>query len=151
MMTTKRKTTLTGIVGLNVAVSLALATGLAASPAALADDHGEPKLAAVLVYADWCSSCQVLDPKVEAVKAGDAIDGVTFVKLDYTAREDEAFYEQADTAHVDEALEAFMGEQIKTGQLLLVDLDDERVIGKVTKTLTEAEITGALKAAAAVS
>lgn len=129
--------------------SACLAVTPIVAPGAAADEP--TRLTAVLVYADWCASCQVLDPIVEAVKAGDAIDGVTMITLDYTDRDDGQFYEAADAAHVDEALESFMGERIKTGQLLLVDMDDERVVAKVTKDFSAEQITGALRAAAAVS
>ncbi|MEM6627818.1 MAG: thioredoxin domain-containing protein [Pseudomonadota bacterium] len=119
----------------------------AATAQAVAEDAS---LAAVLVYADWCGSCQTLDPKVNAVKDA-GVDGVEFVTLDYTAKDAEAFYAAADEAGVDGAVRAWLGETVKTGQLLLVDLDDARVIGKVDKTMSEAEIAGALKAAAAAA
>lgn len=114
-------------------------------------DDANAKLAAVLVYADWCGSCQVLDPTVDAVKAGGPIDGVSFVRLDYTERNDADFAAAAEAADVSEALDAFMGDTIKTGQLLLVDLDDARVIGKVSKDFDQAQIEAAVRAALAAS
>lgn len=118
------------------------------APTAAADSDVEEaaNLAAVLVYADWCSSCKILDPKVEAVKANQELPGVNFVTIDYTARDVDDLFAQADQQGVGEAIRQFLAEEVKTGWLLLVDLDDNRVVGKVVKSMEEAEIAGAIKA-----
>ena len=111
----------------------------------------DTKTKAVLIYADWCSSCKVLDPKIETVKSMGAVPGVEFVTLDYTAKDADAFYAQADAAGVSAAVKTYLDGTIKTGQLLLVDLDDQTVVGKVTKTLEPAEILTAVKDAVKAS
>jgi len=121
------------------------------------NDHAamETKTKAVLIYADWCGSCKVLDPKIEAVKAsfGDAgtMPGLEFVTLNYTDKNVENFYAQAEAAGVTDAVKAFLDGTVKTGQLLLVDMDDQTVVGKVTKTFEAAEIMTALKDAISAS
>jgi len=109
------------------------------------------KTKAVLVYADWCGSCKVLDPKIQKVKSMGGVPGVDFVTLDYTLKDADVFYAQADEAGVGKAVRDYLDGTIKTGVLLLVDLDDEKVIGKVTKTSEADEIVTALKTAVSAS
>ena len=44
------------------------------------------KMKAVLVYADWCSSCKVLDPAIMKARDLSPMPGVEFVVLDYTEK-----------------------------------------------------------------
>jgi len=111
----------------------------------------ETKTKAVLVYADWCGSCKVLDPKVKKVQAMGKMPGLEFVTLDYTDKDADAFYIAANEAGVAEAVKTYLGDTIKTGQLLLIDLDDQKVVGKVTKTLDPSEIVTTLEDALAAS
>ena len=110
-----------------------------------------PKTKAVLVYADWCGSCKVLDPKIEKVKSMGAIPGVEFVVLDYTAKDTAAFYAEAQAAGVEEAVRTHLDGAIKTGQLLLVDLDDQTVRGTVKKDMDASAILGKIKDVLAAS
>ena len=71
--------------------------------------------------------------------------------LDYTAKDANAFYVQAEAAGVGEAVKTYLDGTIKTGQLLLIDVDDKKVLRKVTKTLEPAEILTAIKEAMAAS
>lgn len=111
----------------------------------------ETKTIAVLLYADWCSSCKILDPKIKAVQAMGDMPGLDFVTLDYTAKNPDDFYAQAAAAGVESAVRTELGGAIKTGWLLLVDMDDARVIGKVTKEDDAAQIAAKLKDALAAS
>ena len=42
------------------------------------------KTKAVLIYADWCGSCKVLDPKLKKAKEIGPMPGLEFITLDYT-------------------------------------------------------------------
>ena len=113
------------------------------------------KTKAVLIYADWCGSCKVLDPKIKAVQStlggGAALPGLEFITLDYTDKNAENFYAQAEAAGVGPAVKAYLDGTVKTGQLLLVDVDDQAVVGTVNKTLEPAQIMTALKDAVSAS
>lgn len=111
----------------------------------------ETKTKAVLVYADWCSSCKILDPKIKAVQAMGAMPGVEFVTLDYTDKNADNFYAQAAAAGVEKAVRTELDGTIKTGWLLLVDVDDARVVSKVTKADDTAQIATKIKDALAAS
>ena len=105
------------------------------------------KTKAVLVYADWCGSCKALDPKLKAVKAAGTIDGLEFVTLDYTDKDQGAFFAAAMGAGVEGPMRDLFSDGVKTGQLILIDADDQRIIEKVTKSYSEEEIAAALKKA----
>lgn len=111
----------------------------------------DTKTKAVLVYADWCSSCKVLDPAVSKAKAMGPLPGVEFIVLDYTDKNETNFYAQAEAAGVETAIRAYLDGTVKTGQLLLVDVDDEKVIKKITKEDAAPAILAKIKAAVSAS
>ena len=112
-----------------------------------AEQVANAKLGAVLIYADWCGSCKVLDPKVEAVKAGHNFDSTFFLTLDYTDKNIDAFYEAARAAGVNDPVKTFLGDSVKTGQLLLIDMDDQKVVEVIKKDMSEADISKAIRQA----
>ncbi len=109
------------------------------------------KTAAVLIYADWCGSCKALDPKIQAARAKKKVDGLSFVTLDYTKKDEAAFYLTANTAGVDIPVRKYLDGKVKTGQMLLIDMDDLSVIGKITKDMTEDQILTSFEEAVAKS
>ena len=133
------KSTVLALIGA-FALSLNAFAGDASKQAAAYDG----KAKAVLIYADWCGSCRILDPKIKAVKeSGD-------FELDYTARDEDAFYKAAKKAGVKKAVRsAFEGSSVKTGQLFLISPDGATILGKVTRDYTEADIAEAISKAAA--
>ena len=111
----------------------------------------EAKTKAVLIYADWCGSCKVLDPKIKAIQSNVTIPGLSFVTLDYSDKNPDSFYAQAEAAGVGGAIKEYLADTIKTGQLLLVDIDNQKVLSKVTKTFEPSDIEKAMKDAVAAS
>lgn len=132
-------------------VETTVMTDAASTDVMTSDVAMETKTKAVLVYADWCGSCKVLDPKIKAVQAMGPMPGVEFVTLDYTDKDADNFYAQAKAAGVEEAVRAELDGTIKTGWLLLVDVDDKRVLSKVTKADETAEIVTKIQDALAQS
>lgn len=105
------------------------------------------EIAAVRVYADWCPNCRALDPKLDAVAASGDWDGVSFVRIDYTKRDKDAVFAEADRLGVGPAIRAHFARGIKTGQLLLVDVESQVIIDVVTHKETEAGISERIRAA----
>lgn len=97
-------------------------------------------VAAVLVFAEWCPSCKVLDPKVEAARTMLEDDAASFVVLDYTDRDADAFFAQADAAGVGGPLRALFADGVRTGQLLLIDMGDLSVVEQVTREASAEQI-----------
>ena len=108
----------------------------------------EARLVAALSYADWCGSCKTLDPKVQEARASGDL-GAAFVTLDYTAKDSDAFFAAADAAGIGDAVRGKYSEAVKTGQLLLIDVDDAKIVKVITKEMSAADIAAAVKAAAA--
>ena len=128
------------------------ACGQAAVPAseraAVTAPVEDTKVLAVLSYADWCGSCKALDPKVKAVQAANTFDGVEFATIDYTSRDTDAFFADAETLGVTAAMRATFPDKVKTGRLYLVNMDSGEVVGTVDKSMDEAAIAAAITEAA---
>ncbi len=137
-------------------VSFAAATALAAcsngehapQAAVVEEVAQDTRIAAVLVHADWCSSCRILEPKIAEMQAAGPIDGVDFISLDYTARDEAAFFAAADAAGVGPAIRAQLADDVITGILLLVDVDDGAVVADLRKELSPAELRAEIETAA---
>jgi thiol-disulfide isomerase/thioredoxin len=154
------RTILTIVAGLSATALLAsctsetsqnVQTSQSSAPAIETQALEETKVKAVLIYADWCGSCKVLDPKIQSVRANKELMGVKFITLDYTDKDSTAFFEAAREAGVEAAMTAAMGGTIKTGQMFLVDAESSDIRGKIVKTMSEAEIMSAIDAAVADS
>jgi len=79
------------------------------------------------------------------------LPGVEFVVLDYTDKDEINFYAQAEAAGVETAIRSYLNGTVKTGQLLLVDVDDKKVIKKITKKDSAPEILEKIKSAVSAS
>ncbi len=123
----------------------AIAAATMATPAFAGDEaatHTEDakhaSRTAVTIYADWCPSCKVLEPKLKEVKADASVEGVKFVKLDYSARDKADFWAQAEAAGVKSAVETALKGKIKTGVVIVVDAQTGEAIKKLgSKTSVE--------------
>lgn len=137
------------------AAALMAACGQAEVPAseraAVTSPAEDTKVLAILSYADWCGSCKALDPKVKAVQAANAFDGVEFATIDYTSRDADAFFADAETLGVAGAMRATFPDKVKTGRMYLVNMDTGEVISTVDKSMDEAAITAAITEAASLS
>jgi len=111
----------------------------------------DTQLAAVFVYADWCGSCKVLGPKVLTAAAQGPIDGLQHFVLDYTARDDDAFFAAADSIGLGAPIRVKLEAGVKTGILLLVDVDEGKIVGDLRKTLSPNEIRAAMVETAAAA
>ena len=100
----------------------------------------DTKVVAVLTYADWCGSCKILDPKIKAMQAAMEKQGVEFVKLDYTDKNADDFFAQAEAAGVESAIRTALDGTIKTGRLYLVPVGSDSAVAMIDKTATPMQI-----------
>ena len=120
-------------------------------PSSVAADamvNGAAPVAAVLVFAEWCGSCKVLDPKVEAAREMVPHISASFIVLDYTDRDTDTFFRQADAAGVGAPIRAKFADGVKTGQLLLIDRADMTITDTITRDASEEDIRDRILAAA---
>lgn len=123
-----------------LAATFALALGTAAFA-----QSAKPKVIGVLFYADWCGSCKVLDPKIEAVKTEFAGQPVLFTRMDFT---NDFSKEQSDLLAAALGLgSAYSAQARKTGFMLLIDVETKEERGRLTRAQSEAEIKAAIESA----
>ncbi|MEM8495122.1 MAG: thioredoxin family protein [Planctomycetota bacterium] len=105
----------------------------------------QAKVVAVKFHADWCGSCEVIQPAIDEARASVNSPEVAFVTLDLT---DEATtadaMELAEAAGITEAYEAFAP---KTGFVLLIDTQTGQAVAKMTKTHSAADLEGLITSA----
>ncbi|MEM1088311.1 MAG: thioredoxin family protein [Pseudomonadota bacterium] len=109
----------------------------------------DARFIAIMSYADWCSSCKALDPKLKAVQTANTFEGVEFFTLDYTDRDADAFFAGAATLGVEDTLRDTFSTKIKTGKLYLIDRDTGTIVSTIDKSMSEADITEAIDSATA--
>lgn len=122
-----------------------LALGLLTNPVHLLAQEPKmesPKLLAVLFHADWCSTCHVIEPKLDQVKRQFQDQSVLFTQFDLT---DDFTKDQAAHYAALLGLEQVFRENLKrTGFVLLVDWPSKKVLGKITKDKSPEEIKSIL-------
>lgn len=105
----------------------------------------QPKLIGLLFYADWCGSCKVLEPKLNAIKPAFAGQPVLFTRVDFT---DDFTKEQSDLFAASLRFgAAYQAQGRATGFMLLIDAATGRTVGKLLKTQSEPELQAAIAAA----
>ena len=135
------------IIAISVLLFFVTACSRFAEPSHSGSVTEDTKVAAVIMYADWCSSCKALDPKLQAVRARGDIDGVEYIVLDYTNKDIDGLMTAADAAGVGVAVRNRFGGVIRTGSMLLVNARTNELLGEITYKLSEDEIETAIKSA----
>lgn len=97
-----------------------------------------PEVIAVEFYADWCTACKALMPKVTEVKVALAGKPVLFARFDMTNdfTKEQAAY-MASVAGLEEVYRRGGG---RTGMVALVDAKSKKVLGVVNNDKTVEEI-----------
>ena len=125
------------------------------SPQVMADTHdkaesmAKPATQVVAFHADWCGSCKILGPKVEgAMNALDAETKAKLAKVKFDFTDDAtkaATKEKAQMHNLEAQLPSGEGKP-PTGFVKVIDTETGTVLAKITKTMSEEEIIGTLKA-----
>jgi len=106
-----------------------------------------PKVLAVLFYADWCSSCKELEPKLNKVKRDFEGKPILFTRFDLT---DEFTNDQAARYAALLGLANYYTENAgKTGYMLLIDSQSKKVLGRINKQDSSEAMKAALTSALA--
>lgn len=116
----------------------------ASERAAVTAPAEDTRVLAVLSYADWCGSCKALDPKIEAIRSANTFQGVEFATIDFTSRDQDAFFADAETLGIGQTMRTKFGEKVKTGQLFLINLDSGDIVSTIDKSMDNAEIIAAI-------
>jgi len=107
-------------------------------------EEGAPRIIGLLMYADWCQSCKVLEPKLSKVKKDFEGKGIFFTRLDMT--DEFTMYQSSLYASWVGFEEIFRENEGRTGYMLLIDPNSKKVLSKVVKTQTPDEIRAAIQA-----
>lgn len=97
------------------------------------------ELGVVFVTADWCGDCREIQSKIKTIRATHTFDNTQFATIDYSSKDLEAFYANTRALGVERAFKGLMGEDIKTG-LVLVDIDRQTIYGNLQSSNSNPEI-----------
>ena len=100
----------------------------------------EAKVIAVLSYAQWCASCKILTPKINAVRADYEKRGMVFVSLDFTDKNISEFYAEAAADGVEGPVRNYFNGGVITGRLMLISPEGEMLARPVNMNHTPEEI-----------
>lgn len=102
-----------------------------------------PKVIGLLFYADWCGSCKILEPKINALKKEFAGEPILFTRVDlsddFTKEQSKLFANWVGLGDI------FHANNAKTGFMLLIQRQDMKVLSKLVKTNTEDEIRAEIR------
>ncbi len=96
-------------------------------------------------YADWCTSCKILDPQLELALATFTEAKIELVRLDFTKRDWDSVVAQAAIAKKYGIEEEVSLDHIKTGFALIVV--DKEVRGRISAGMDAQMIQSSLRAA----
>lgn len=106
--------------------------------------EGDPQVIGLLMYADWCRSCKVLEPKLNDVKREFEGKGIFFTRFDMT---DDFTIEQSSLYASWVGLEdIFKDNEGRTGYMLLIDPTSKKILAKLVKTQSTDEIRNSIQA-----
>ena len=137
------------------AAAAAIATACSQAPApsperlAITAPAEETRILAAMSYARWCGSCKALDPKVEAAKATGTFEGVEFALLDYTDRDADTYFANADTLGVGDTMRSLFADSVSTGRLYLISLETGDIVATIDKSMDIETIAQTISDAAA--
>lgn len=124
---------------------LILLFGLALGMMSHGANAAAPDKIAILMYADWCGSCKILDPKLKAVQPEFERKNILFVRFDLT--NDATKHQSSLLAQALGVGELYEKNAGKTGYLAIVDRTSGQSIERITKDRSEADIRASLRKA----
>ncbi len=124
-------------------LSIAFVAAVAPTSSATAEPVAEPRVVTVLLYADWCASCKIVDPALKEAAAGFTDGRVAFATVDMTTDETKA----ATLAALDKlGVRAIVEpEAVKTGKALIIDTATGEIKARLTKADTAQQMAARIK------
>lgn len=119
-------------------------TALAKAPVTPPANTQEQPVIAAMFYSNWCGSCQILDPRIEAVKPDFSNTSVDFVKFDFSFAlvRGKALQKLAEEKQIANIYAQNKG---RTGFMLLIDPSTEAVLEVITIRDSEEAIAAKLE------
>jgi hypothetical protein len=99
----------------------------------------EPKVVGLMFWADTCASCKVLDPKIQAVKGEFVEQPILFATFDHS--NDATKLQAAMLAAGLGVGDIYKAQEKASGFLILVDVKTKQPVGKLTRDMSEEDIT----------
>ncbi len=104
---------------------------------------------AVFVTAKGCGTCKILTRNLSEVMGTEAIAGLDFAELDFSKKDEDRFYGLASALEIETAIKEHVGKKLKAGTLLLIDVENQRVISEINHKSSSDEILQQFKNAVA--
>ena len=105
---------------------------------------GAPNTVAAMFYSAWCSSCQILEPRIRDVAPLFEGRAVEFTKFNFTTGPNEALRARAEALGIESVYAAYKG---TTGHMLLIDRRNQSIIAQITIGDSKADITASIEEA----
>ncbi len=103
-----------------------------------------PQMIALSFHADWCRSCQALEPKLKSAMKAVSKDPFLFVQVDQTDKKSRQAEYLVASLGLSKLWKEYGG---RTGFTLLVDPESGRVTGRLTSEQDVKSMTSTLRAA----
>lgn len=100
-----------------------------------------PRLVAALFRSSWCSSCRIIEPRINDVRADYRDAPVEFIRFDFTLGQRNSLREKAIEAGIPDTFDRFEG---RTGFMVLMDRDTETIFEIITVQYDREHIAQAL-------
>lgn len=100
-----------------------------------------PRLVAAMFRSSWCSSCRIIEPRIDDVREDYEDAAVEFIRFDFTLGRRDGLRERAAEAGISEV---FLQLEGRTGFMLLIDRDTGQVFEAVTTAYDRDNIRAAL-------
>ncbi len=105
------------------------------------------KVMGILMYADWCASCKILDPKLQVVRPEFDRSDILFLRFDFT--DEGTTFQSNMLAQTIGLAELFERNGGRTGYMVLVDRATGEIISIIRAGDSEDEIHQMLREATA--
>ena len=98
----------------------------------------EPKVVGVLFYADWCTNCKVLEPKLTAIKQEFADQPIIYERIDLT----DSTTRKVSFADAKKKGLGLIARRYgrATGHMVLVNAESKEVLGRIFSGQSKAQI-----------